>query len=405
VSTLFCRNFVVLIQQNILTTKYHMNKKLGYYTCNGIEFQSKIRAAIYSEATRKPLEWKFNNAEFSTFPWHIDPEIPLSKLYDLRAKQIREEFDYVVICYTGGSDSNNMVESFIRQGLHIDEIVSNYPVKISERFLSSNNKDNSSSNTINEFKFHAADRLNYIQNKCPKTKIKMLDTSELLVEALITTKDKYWVLNRNEVLNPGGTNQFNYTYFNELRKQFDKDKKIAMLMGIDKPRCQIIGDEFYLYFSDKVANIVNVTDHLNEYPNATPVYFYWDPDNMLAMAKQAHTLLKWLRANPQYQKYWRVRDFGILREIQEPLLKTILYPDTWNMSWWQAKKASKDWYCEIDSWFYQGYRDTKEFEIWKSGIDYISNKIPSFLSHDSVGNPSGTLVIHSPNYFIGKLSD
>lgn len=380
-----------------------MNKKLGYYLCNGVEFESKIRAAIYSEAIKKPLEWKFNNEEFAKFPWHIDPEISLSNLYDLRAKQIREQFDYVVICYTGGSDSHNIVESFIRQSLHIDEIVCNYAVGISEKFLSSDTGNRESYNNINEFKFHTVDRLNYIKNKCPNTKITTLDTSELLIKSLITSEDKYWVLNRNEVLNPTGTNQFNYTYFDNLRKQFDKDKKIAIVIGVDKPRCQIIDEKLYLYFSDKVANIVNVNDYLNEYPNTVPVYFYWDPDSSIVLAKQAHTLLTWLKANPQYQKYWRVRDFNIFREVHEPLLKQIMYADTWNMSWWQTKKASKDWYCEIDTWFCKGYQDTKEFHIWKSGLDYLSKKIPSFLSYTPEGVASGTLVIHSPNYFIGCL--
>ena len=380
-----------------------MNKKLGYYTCNGVEFSSKIRAAIYSEATNHPLKWHFNEEVFSKFPWHIEPEVSLSKLYDMRAKQIREEFDYIIVCYSGGSDSNNMVESFIRQGLHIDEIVSNYPIEASEKFLSTNPNDNTSSNTINEFKFHTADRLNYIKNKCPNTKIKMLDTSNLVIKNLINTEDKYWVLNRKEVLNPGGTNQFNYTHFNDIRKQFDKDKKIAMLVGIDKPRCQIIDNNFYLYFSDKVANIVNVDDYLTEYPNSTPVYFYWDPENILALAKQAHTLLAWLKANPQYQKYWKTRDFKTTREIHEPLLKSVLYSDTWDPNWYQAVKAANDWFCEIDYWFYKGYQGTKEFNVWKSGIDYLSKKIPNFVRKDSAGNPTGTMVIHSQNYFIGTL--
>ena len=384
-----------------------MNKKLGYYICNGIEFRSKIRGAIYSEATKKPLEWIFNSDTFSKFPWHIEPEFSLSELYDLRAKQIREEFDHVIICYSGGSDSHNIVESFIRQGLHIDEIVCNYPVEASEKFLSSSRNDKASWNTVNEFRFHTVDRLNYIKNKCPNTKIKMLDTSDLIIDSLVISEDKYkyWVLDKNEVLNPSGTNQFNYPYFKDLRNQFDKDKRIAVVVGVDKPKCRIVDDNFYLYFTDKVANINNATDHLSEYSNTVPVYFYWDPDNVVTLAKQAHLLLKWLKANPQYQKYWKTRDTKTMRKVHEPIMKSILYADTWDMAWWQASKASADWYCEIDRWFFHTHKDSREFQFWKSGIDYLSKQIPSFLSHDSSGNPTGILVIHSPDYFIGRLSE
>jgi hypothetical protein len=40
-----------------------MNKKLGYYTCNNVEFSSKIEACIYATKIKQPLKWHFNNAE------------------------------------------------------------------------------------------------------------------------------------------------------------------------------------------------------------------------------------------------------------------------------------------------------------------------------------------------------
>ncbi len=380
-----------------------MLKKLGYYTCNGIEFESKIRAAVYAEAVKQNVQWHFNEEYFEKFPWHIEPEHTLSQLYDIRSRQIREEYDYVVICYSGGADSNNIVESFIRQGLHIDEIVTNWPLDMSEKFLSDNPNEKSSWNIMGEFRLHTADRLKYITNKCPNTKIRMFDTSELLVKSFLQAEDKHWVLDKKEILNPAGSTHFNYTHFNDIRKQFDKDKKIAMIIGVDKPRCQIIGDSLYLYFADKVANIINIGDHLKEYPNAVPVYYYWDPDSSLVLAKQAHTILNWLKANPQYQQFWRTRDFKVIREIHEPMLKSLLYADTWNMNWYQATKPSKDWYSELDIWFQKGYRGTREHQVWQAGIDYIASKIPSFVFKDEQGKPAGTLLIASQNYFVGKL--
>jgi hypothetical protein len=380
-----------------------MNKKLGYYSCNGIEFESKIRAAVYGEATKQPIKWHFNEDHFSKFPWHIEPEWSLTKLYDLRSRQIREEYDYVVICYSGGSDSNNIVESFIRQGLHIDEIVSNWPLDMSEKFLSTNPNEKSSWNVFGEFKLHTAGRLDYIKNKCPRTKIRMFDTSDLLIKSFLNAEGNHWVLDKKEVLNPAGSTYFNYTHFNDIRKQFDKDKKIAMVVGVDKPRCQIIDNNFYLYFVDKVANMVNIDDHLTEYPNATPLYYYWDTDSSLILAKQAHTILKWLKSNPGYQRYWETRNFKHIREIHEPMLKPILYADTWNTNWYQTIKPSKDWYCELDSWFLRGYSNTKEYQIWKAGIDYIAKKIPSFVFKDEYGRAAGTTMIASQNYFVGSM--
>lgn len=383
-----------------------MEKKLGYYTCNGIEFESKIRAMIYGEAIKQPVTWHFNEETFSKFPWQIEPDLSLRDLYDARSRQIREEYDYVVITYSGGSDSHNIVESFLRQGLHIDEIVSNWPLDMSERYLTQDASIKESWNVLGEYNLHTRHRLNEIVYKSPQTKIRMYDTSELLVNSFLQAEDKYWVLDKKEVLNPAGSTHFNYTHFADIRKQFDKGKKIAMIIGIDKPRTQIIDGNLYLYFADKVANIINLSDHLKEYPNATPLYYYWDPDSVLILAKQAHTILKFLKQNPQYQHYWSTRDFKIIREVHEPMLKAMLYKDSWDMNWYQAVKASKDWFSELDDWFHRGYSDTKTYQIWLEGIKYVAGKIGNqHMFKDEQGNPAGTMILTSPNYFIGSLNN
>ena len=48
-----------------------MNKKLGYYSCNGLEFDSKIKACIYSSQVNKPLDWHFNDEEFKKYNWRF----------------------------------------------------------------------------------------------------------------------------------------------------------------------------------------------------------------------------------------------------------------------------------------------------------------------------------------------
>lgn len=376
-----------------------MIKKLGYYSCNGIEFESKIHAAIYAQKNKQSIKWHFNEEYFKKFPWHIEPELSLRELYNLRAKQIREEYDYVVLCYSGGSDSHNILESFIRQDLHIDEIISNWPLNITESILGNNINHNVSA----EFKLNAADKLNYIKNKCPNTKIRMLDTSDKILDNYYLFNDESWVLNRKERVNPISSIQFNYGQFKEIREQFDKDKKIAMVVGVDKPKLRIIDNKMYIYFVDKVANMIPVTDYLKEYPNAFPIFFYWDPDSSLILSKQAHTVIRWLKDNPSYQYFWQTTNFKVIRILQEKLLISILYNDTWNNNWFQTQKSTKDWYSENDNWFFLHYKNTKRYQIWKSGIDFLIENIPDFLSRDKNGDFSGMLGNVSQYYFVGNL--
>jgi hypothetical protein len=62
-----------------------------------------------------------------------------------------------------------------------------------------------------------------------------------------------------------------------------------------------------------------------------------------------------------------------------------LYSSTWDNSYWQANKSTLDWYSEIDNWFLKGFKDTKEFSVWKSGLDYVQNNATDYLK-EKTGN-------------------
>jgi hypothetical protein len=148
--------------------------------------------------------------------------------------------------------------------------------------------------------------------------------------------------------------------------------------------------------------MVSIQDHIAEYPNAEPVFFYWAPECCDLLCKQGHTILKWVKANPHQRSIWESTDPVVIRQIHEELLKTIVYPSTWNPNWFQVMKSLKDWDSELDFWFTRGWQYTREYEIWKSGLDYVASRITKFLTYED-GIPSGIKAQFSPNYFIGYL--
>ena len=378
-----------------------MNKKLGYYTCNGIEFESKIQAAMVGEATNKPIKWHFNESTFNHYNWSQEPELSLDQLYNKRAREIREKYDYVILSYSGGSDSNNVLESFLRQGLFIDEIVTNWALDLTDKFTILDPNEKSTWNHNAEFKLHTAGRLDYIKSKSPNTKITMIDTSKALVNGLLVNGDASWVNKKKEVLNLTGSSQYNYTYFSDIRKRFDKFQKIGLINGTDKPKVKIVDGKFYIYFIDKAVNMVSIQDHITDYPNAEPVFFYWDPECCDMLCKQGHTILKWVNANPHQKGIWKTNDPVIIRRVHEELLKTIVYPTTWNPSWFQVEKSIEDWDSELDYWFTRGWQGTQEYRIWKQGLDHVASNIPSFLNYKPDGTVRGLKPCYSDTYFIG----
>jgi hypothetical protein len=379
-----------------------VNKKLGYYTVAGKEFESKFQAMMLSQFSKKPLTWHFNDEVFDNYTWTVEPELTLDQLYDQRARQIREQYDYVILAYSGGSDSNNILESFIRQGLLIDEIVTNWALDASEKFLVYNESERSSWNINAEFKLNCVERLNYIRKVCPQTKITVNDTSRALVDAFLTADDASWIQDKKEVVNANGTNNYNFTYFKEIRKRFDQGKSIALVLGVDKPRLRITDDQLHLFFIDKIANIISCQEHIRDYPNAHPVYFYWDPDSCDILCKQGHMVLQWLKINPQYRYVWESTNLQTIRQTQEELMRSLLYT-TWDSNRFQVKKSINDWDSELDYWFSRGWQGTREHKIWKDGLDYIKDRIEDFVRYNDDRSVYGTVPMFSKPHLIGSV--
>jgi len=243
-----------------------------------------------------------------------------------------------------------------------------------------------------EFLFQTMPRLKEIEKMSPKTKISIFDLTDYLFDFLNTANDGSWILNKREKLNPINITRFNYLYFSEVRKQFDKDKKIAVVMGVEKPRLIIDPktNDLWMRFTDAAANIVSVVaDHMKDYPNASIEYFYWHPDSAEMLCKQCHVVKRWLLTYPEKINYWTLGQINkdIYRLMHERVYRTLLYT-TWDQNWFQADKAVLDWYTEFDDWFINGYENTKLHAIWLDGLNYVTKEASNFIV-ESKGKPDG----------------
>ena len=384
-----------------------MNNKLGYYIVNGVEFDSKIEACIFANKTNQSVDWYFNNDVFDKYPWHIEPDETLDQLYDLRARQLREEYDYIIVSYSGGADSHNLLMSFVRQGLHVDEILVNTMSKGNSNFMPIHETNKTSHNAAaSEHVLQTLPRLQEIHDKYPKIKITVVDLTDYLFESFLNVGDASWVTKKREGLNPLNATRYNYLYFSDVRKRFDKDKKIALVLGVEKPRTVIHNqnNSFYIRFVDRSANVASVNDHIKEYPNATVEYFYWSPDSVRMLCKQAHVIKKWLEAFPANQPMWNNKTMTkeTFRLIHERALRTILY-STWDNNWFQADKSTRDWYSEFDTWFISGQAGTTQHAIWLEGIKYVEENAAKFVSNKN-GIADG-LEVFSHAYLVGTMKN
>lgn len=382
-----------------------MNRELGYYSCNGIVFETKLQAMLYANPKNLTIQWHFNDEKFNSYDWSIEPQLNLDYLYDLRARQIREEYDYVILSYSGGSDSHNILESFLRQGLFIDEIVTNWALDITSNYIVTDEKVKDAWNNNAEFYLHTKNQLDYIKNKSPNTRITLLDTSKSILDSLLNNLNVDWTDNKNDVFSATGAFQWNPLYFSELRKRLDKLNRVAYVIGIDKPRLIIKENKLYLYFLDKPTGIVPIQENIIEYTNITTVFFYWSPNSCDLLCKQAHTVLKYIKAsNDTIKKIWKSMDPIFIRKVQEILLRNILYT-TWDNNWFQVNKTLQDWNCEWDYWFTKGMTDSKEYAIWLDGIKVLKPRVSNFIRYNNDGSINGTNPYLSKFYHVGSIGN
>lgn len=360
------------------------NPNLGYYSCNSILFSSKIQACIYGTANNMPVKWHFNDAVFDKYPWHIEPILSLDELYNKRAREIREKYDYVMLAFSGGGDSNNVLESFLRQGLLIDEIVTNVMAECNAITVFDHNViDNW--NEAAEFKFQTLPRLEHVKNVSPKTKITILDASSYALQFFREQKDENWLTYTRERLNISGLLRHNFIHFDKVRKEFDKGKTLVMILGIEKPRTWIQKDgTFSMFFGDQAVNIATTQEFIQDYSSATVENFYWHPSCGDLIAKQVHVIKRFLENTPVMIPCWTpsINELPfqkMFRAVHERILRPILYSSTWHPSYWQANKSTLDWYSEIDNWFLQKFKDTREYGIWNAGLTYVKKNAKDYM--------------------------
>lgn len=373
-----------------------LNKKLGYYIVDNEIYYHKLQALMAASKTAdKKIRWVFNDEEFIKYPWHIEPEVPLTELYRQRAQQLRDTYDYIRLELSGGSDSTTAAYAFLLNNIHLDEVVFRYPAQ-GDKNVSGDPWDTRSQNTLSEWEFAAKPLLNWIATRFPEVKITVHDYSDELINE---DKDESWIYRTRHYLQPGHMHKFTNTGL--VENIVEKRQRIAVVHGIDKPKICIKDGKFFMYFFDSLANSNN--PDIGDYDNITNEFFYWTPDMPELVAKQAHLVKNWfsMTQNHQFQNTlnWPNNHFSA-RQLYELLTKAIVYPD-YDFNTFQVAKPSNNIYNEMDTWFHVNFKDTVMYGAWQSGINYLLDNLDSSFMFEQDGQVKNIKDFVSILYYIG----
>jgi hypothetical protein len=279
---------------NLLTQPYLSKDKFGFYQVGDFKSYSKVETI---EAARRigqttQVHWNFNDFEFSNYNWKIEPTESIKELYQRRARQIRERYDYVVLWWSGGADSYTMLKAFVDEGLFVDELAT---------FHNHTGDGNWDSYLNSEVKRVAIPVAEKMLEKSPNTKFRLVDHINYQPDLYNVDDNKFdFLYKANAVFSP---NQLARRYIREKEKDyldlFAQGKKVCFVWGMDKPRVNLVDGKYAIRFVDIVDNSVNpVTQTLNR-PWEHDEFFYWSPDACDMLCKQGHIVMRYLKNVPQ----------------------------------------------------------------------------------------------------------
>lgn len=376
------------------------NDRLGYYTVGGQKFYSKIEACAMATKLDQYPQWHFNDNTWQATEWRVEPAVDILQLYQERARQIRERYDYVIIMYSAGSDSETMVEAFLSAGCHIDEIRTVWNRKHTAKVDTSGQI----SNPINieaEYDLTTRPGLDRIKAASPQTKIVYVDISDAVIQQFDRFDGEEWLTTTPEFLHPQYVTRWEATRDRDQLLQLDRGQRTVILFGVDKPRVCIRDGRYCVYFLDIIANSFRGGWNRPEYTNLDYEFFYWSPDMPAIIVKQAHMIRQWFEHNPKLRPLlvWPNLDY-IKRQAYEVIVRSIIYP-AWDIARFQCAKVTSTVWSEWDHWFFTSQQSTTVYESWLKGLTAVQNRVDRrFLNYDLQGRFDGFVGMINGHFYL-----
>ncbi len=294
------------------------DKKFGYYRVNlhdklFFETSSKLEALEVANRSGGYIHWDFNDEYYSAFDWTEPVTESINELYAQRAQQLREKYDHIVLLYSGGYDSANILKTFMNNDIHIDCIAT---------FYSSLDQDNLVDNALNiEWAVQTWPKLQKILPRIPQTEFARVDLSELSLDSIDQSYGDYlyklcYGIAPNNLARPHLLNKLNKKY---------QDTNTCILYGVDKPRLRYQNGCFIFNFYD--AMTAQASPHDSDTPHE---WFYWTPDMPKIAIKQAQIVKhywQWAYKNLlEHPKNKNNQQLGILLDQEHIAVQKLIYP-------------------------------------------------------------------------------
>jgi hypothetical protein len=351
-----------------------------YYTGNFF-FKSKIKALEHSNN----LNYYYYDKQYNSIDWTIEPSGNIQGLYKDNALRLREKYDYLILCFSGGYDSTQILETFILNNIRIDKIIT------VGAFSKDNNSESDDNMNIeaykNAFSFIKKYNLSSIYETFDYTKWFDIPSNFSIYE-----HGESWIDEIGSLFSP------HHFFWRDLEEivvpNSWRSKRTGIIFGIEKPYLFYEDSNFYFCFRD---SLVNQYGNRNHSQFSDRVLFFWDPTYPQILVKQLHLLKKaTLISHKLSRKPINECLENVIKLIHNPVISangsnsSPVYTIQ-NALQVKSPKSSNIYLSNRDRYLLN-CKNTEIFSFYSSGIKSIKNRLNTFYL------PS----ILSKRYLIGR---
>jgi len=313
-----------------------------YYSVDGHLYTNKLDALFSATKAGKSVEWHWHE-EFSSLDWQSRPLLPMKEYYKRRAQQLRDAYDWIVLSFSGGSDSWTVLNTFLENNIHLDEIFVYWSIDATKGLYCPDASNTDPGNFLSEWDLTILPALKQISQSHPRIKITIYDVSQ---DLMATEFNDNLIDQTSDGFTPGWYARHHAIGQNE-RQLIDSGNKTCFLLGVDKPQMCIKDSQVFCYFIDNLYN----TNMPQVQQGRKIELFYWSKDMPQITHCQAREIYNFLHVHPQLCDLidWKQPITPEQKHIWDRVVRNIIYPD-YDISNFQARKdralfnSEKDWW-------------------------------------------------------------
>lgn len=338
-----------------------------YYSDDNRTFLSKIKAIEHQQKTGAQLNFYYYDEIYDKLNWNLEPPLSLKEYYKEQALILREKYDYLVLCFSGGLDSTNILETFYYNNIKLDKIF----------VVGAFSQDDHSTSDENMNIEAYTSAFPHVEKLGLSSITQKFDYTQYLSNVNNLSLSKYgseWIDDVGSWFSPHHMfwkDMENYAIPYDMR-----DKKCAMIFGKEKSKILFENGKLGFRFSDVWFTCYGGS-YGNEYCDR--VAFYMDPYYPQILLKQVHTLKKAVKilAKNQYidsnicDKVNKTThevikgEMGGMKNILYDMKHTIFHKSPKNVS---RIISTRDTYIKKNI-------NTDIFSLYKSGISSMKKRI------------------------------